>query len=85
MWPLTAETQKKLGQRINAAIEQQQDAICAVWDDQTCYFMAVHVHRGNIAYTECCGPISEQQADRTASQLGVPASGVRSLSTAATH
>lgn len=85
MWPLTKQTQAELGQRVNAALENKRDAIVAVWDPETCFFMACHVHRGAVAYVECCGPISEDQADKTAAQLGVPASGVRPLESATTH
>lgn len=85
MWPLTDETQKQLGQKLNSAIESGKDSIIALWDSQTCYFLACHVHAGVIVYTECCGPISEAQADRTASELGVPRSGVRELKAHTAH
>lgn len=85
MWPITDQTRKELGQKLNAAIEARKDAIIALWDDQTCFFLACHVHAGAIVYTEVCGPISEAQADRTAADLGVPRSGVRELKAQTVH
>lgn len=85
MWPITDETKQELTDRLKATMKARKDAIIALWDDQTCFFMAVHVYRGAIVYTEVCGPISEAQADKTAAELGVSRSGVRELKAQTAH
>lgn len=62
-WPLGAKVQQGLAERLQAAAKAKRTEIIACYCPETGFALICHAADGKCFFWECCGPMSEEQAD----------------------
>ena len=68
-FPLSPGVQARIADNITEIVDRGDTKIIAAWCQETGFFLACHIAEGNPCYWECCGPITQTQADEIAESL----------------